>query len=237
MTTQRTKSSVLTKLVPALTAAALALSWSVLREQGVSQEARDTYFTEVRDAVESVPMTIGPWVGREVELQPAAEEVLNTNIGKQWLFEDLDTGRIVQVLIVHCRNTKDMQGHYPPRCYPNAGWTYDEQDGRELTTVPFGFERAPATTYEFSVFDEGSVRTLHVLNFLALPAESGAIEPDLAGVNRASRSRVTARLGGANVQFLSAEKLDTGPGSVVELFMSELEPAVRTIVEGVSDEP
>lgn len=233
---KRRKQHIVVRLAPALAALSLVFAWWMLREQGVGDDTRAAYFASVRQAVEEVPLTIGPWVGTPVDLQEAATEILNPNIGRQWVFENVDTGQVIQVLIVHCQSTKDMLGHYPPQCYPNAGWAFDPATDRELTTVPFGGGEIPATRYTFTVFRNGSLVSLNVLNFLALPAQTGGLEPDMAGVNDASRSRVTASLGGANVQLLSSERLDTGPGSAVERFMGALEPVVRTIVEGVPDE-
>jgi hypothetical protein len=226
----------LSYLIPVASALILIGAWAFMRQPGVASERIETYHRLIQTRVEEVPRVIGPWAGEPVPVQQAAETLLDPNATLQLKFEHIDTGEVVQLLIVHCGNTKDMIGHYPPRCYPNAGWDYSAATDRERVTIPFNGRNMPATMYTFTRFDSAanSMRTLHVLNFFATPNDEMMLQPDPRGVDRMSRDRRIASLGAANIQVLSSRPLRP-EDEVVRLLIREIEPVLRSILEGVDD--
>jgi len=223
-------------LIPTFTALLLMVAWASFRGGGASSEKIEAYHDAVAAHVEEIPRVVGPWSGQDVAIQPAAQQLLSPNAVLQRRYENIDTGEVVQLLIVHCKNTKDMIGHYPPRCYPNAGWGYEAETDREAIEIEFQGRPMPATRYRFTRFDSAteSVQALNVINFFATPNEAGLLQPDTQGVNEMSRSRRVANLGAANIQILSSRPLDPNE-TIVRLLIEEIEPTVRTIMEGVTD--
>ena len=230
--------SIVSWLAPVASAALLLAAAVLYREPPAPSGALDAYHASVKREVESIPLVIGEWVGRDVEPQPEARELLRPNVIRQIRYEHVDTGEVMQLLIVHCRNTMDMLGHFPPMCYPNAGWEYDAETDREPVTILLDGRAMPAMRYTFSRFESGlnAVVSLSVLNFFATPNGALALQATPSEVDEMSRSRRLASLGAANVQLLSSRPLELGPGSVVERVVSVIEPALVRIMNGAHDE-
>jgi hypothetical protein len=194
----------------------------------------DEYFADVRESIERIPYRIGPWIGRDGTPSESAQRLLKPNKIMQRDYTDPATGAQVSLLIVHCGDTRDMEGHWPPNCYPRAGW--------DLTTRPtdasFALEGVsyPAKRYAFEKGTSVAARTrLEILNFFVLPGEDSAIVADMSDVNRASQRRTTAGLGAAQVQILLPSGLsDEAKRAVVEEFTRAVGPTVRVIAQGVS---
>ena len=87
----------------------------------------DEYHSRCRSAIEQLPTQVGHWMGREVPLPQPALDLLDPNAQRNIRFTDFSpmglTGpdRRISVMIVQCKLARDMQGHYPPRCYPAQG--------------------------------------------------------------------------------------------------------------------
>src|SRR5690606_34429817 len=95
---------------------------------------RDAYFERVATAVESTPYAIGDWRGEDEEVIQAARKLLRPNGMVQRRYVQPGGGGF-GLLVVHCKDVRDMEGHYPPICYPSQGWT---ADGRSSETITIG---------------------------------------------------------------------------------------------------
>ncbi len=190
----------------------------------------DEYFAQVRSRVEAIPYKIGPWLGRDTDISVAAVRLLKPNIIVQRHYIDQETGRSVQLLVVHCGDTRDMRGHYPPVCYPAHGW---KSDSSQSTTVRVQGLLLPATQYHFSTVMNGVQRRMSVINLFVVPREDVQFFADMDGLERASQDFYGAGLGAAQVQIVSmSDEVDLTSDAVVEKFFESLEPVLRVIAEG-----
>lgn len=193
-----------------------------------AQEYRDA----VRDAVEGLPYFIGRWKGFDIDTPPAAIQLLKPNVIKQRRFVDTSTGRAFSVLIVHCSDTRDMRGHYPPVCYPAHGW---QEVDVTPTTITIGGQAYPARTYDFARVVEGVEQRLHIFSFFVLP--DGSIVADDAALDRWSSKRYATQLGAAQFQVVGGENLpESERREVVDEFVRALEGPIRIIARGVRDD-
>ncbi|MFW6061969.1 MAG: exosortase-associated EpsI family protein, partial [Planctomycetota bacterium] len=115
-----------TILVRAATATlTLAIIGGALAERlsyGSADEA-DPYHRRVAERIANIPYTIGDWKGEDVSVPRSAVELLQPNALCSRQYRNQKTGQVLSLLVVHCRDARDMTGHYPPVCYPAHGWT------------------------------------------------------------------------------------------------------------------
>lgn len=223
---------ILSKGAPAVTAAILLL---IIVSGGVGAKSvpgGEEYHERVRGAIESMPYKIGAsWVGADIDTPPAVISLLRPNKIMQRRYRNLDNGRTFSVLIVHCGDVRDMVGHYPPRCYPAHGWT-------QVAASPASFELAggsfPATDYRFERVIDGMGQRMRVFGFFVVPTGRAEIAGDYDSLIAASRGRVSASLGAAQIQIIGGESLSPGEHKeIVEMFVRTLGPIIRVIGEGV----
>lgn len=212
------------RLAPIASALALVAMWSI---RGISVgPAPDTtaYFAEVAAQIETLPYKIGDWIGTDVEVQPAAVQLLNPNKLLQRRYRNTETGQSAQVLIVHCGNTRDMLGHFPPVCYPAHGWVQLEA---HPTQVRITETDNPAMAYRFKR-SLGEIETeMVVTNFFVLPGTVQITAPDMKALNEAAQSLSASALGSAQVQIVTDPELsDKQRAEIVDGFLRALEPMI-----------
>lgn len=218
------------RAAPALAAVVLLLLLLTRPFEVRDVPGTDEYFAQVRTRVESIPYKIGSWLGRDVDVSVAAVRLLKPNIIVQRQYTDQDSGRSVQLLVVHCGDTRDMRGHYPPVCYPAHGW---RRVASESTQVRVRGLLLPATLYHFSSFVNGVERHMHVVNLFVVPREDAQFYADMDGLERASQDVIGAGLGAAQIQIVSmGDEVDLTSDAVVEKFFESLEPVLQVIAEG-----
>lgn len=192
----------------------------------------ERYFDSIRLAAEAIPYKIGPWLGEDMTVAPAAVKLLQPNSIIQRQYADPSTGRTLHMLFVHCGNTLDMQGHYPPVCYPAHGW---REVDRKPVSVPAASASLPATRYTFSRVMDGLERRMSVINLIVVPRNDEQFFADMTALNRASQSVRTAGLGAAQVQIVSMnDQVDLERDPAVAQFMQAIDPVLRVIAEGVT---
>jgi len=193
------------------------------------------YFERVKAEVEEIPYVIGDWLGRDVAPQEAAGRLLRPNAIMQRVYRNGVTGDRLTLLVVHCSDARDMEGHYPPVCYPSSGWTSVSGWPQEAT-AEIGAVAAPARVYRFSKATEGLTQTNEVLNFFVLPREHTQIAADMEAVERATRSRRLTKMGAAQIQILTPASMgEEEREEAVATFLRALEPLIWTISEGVRE--
>lgn len=222
------------RLGPFVSAALLVAVMVVRGFAPVATTGVDDYFDRVRETIERVPYRIGPWIGRDGVPSESAQRLLKPNKIMQRDYVDPSTGAQVSLLIVHCGDTRDMEGHWPPNCYPRAGWNLSapaENGSFSIDGVTY-----PAKRYSFERGTSPIDRArLNIFNFFVLPGETSAIVADMDDVTRASQRRTTAGLGAAQVQILTPTGLDDAQRrEVIEQFTRAVEPTIRAIAQGVS---
>jgi len=188
------------------------------------------YFADVKHRVNALPMLLGTWAGTDTDVAPQATELLKPNVILQRQYEDLASNDWFNLLIVHCGEVGDMLGHYPPRCYPNHGWVIDQTN---TDTLKLGSDSIPATTYELSWSNDRSRMPLRISNFFIVPSSAGSFAPDMEALRSATRTRLSASLGAAQVQIITPGTMpEERVREITRLVMPAIEDAVRTIADG-----
>ena len=160
---------------------------------------------QVRASFGSVPYRIGDWVVGEAEpvVPVAAVEILHPNVILSRRYMNTGDGRWLSLLIVHCSDARDMQGHYPPNCYPANGWTLDAQ--RDCS-VPLQGQEIEMRIYDFRrMRGWANEERLRVFNYFMLPNGDTALA--MSAVKRLAGRYSTSVQGVAQVQLMASEDL------------------------------
>lgn len=196
--------------------------------------ADQAYFDGVAAAIAGIPYRIGPWIGADVEAQAPAIKLLRPNKLLQRRYLTSDGSSSFSLLLVHCSDARDMQGHYPPVCYPAHGWVIDESERTEFVLGP---SRIPSMVYRLSSIRQGEERTMTILNFFAVPSGGESLAADMAAVNRASATTARSGLGAAQFQLIVPGRV---PSDEMTRLMQEvgpaIEPPIRKVIHGVGTE-
>jgi hypothetical protein len=157
----------------------------------------------VAAALHDAPYLIrGRWVGRDIAVPPAAKKLLHTNAILSRRFERIGGGATVRLLLVHCTDVRDMGGHYPPVCYPSAGWTPVDAERPDAIELLVGGQPLPLRVYEFSRI-EGGVREsrIRVFNVFILP--DGSLTTNIGQVRGRGERRAVSARGVAQLQVVT----------------------------------
>ncbi len=216
----------LPKLVaPALTVSCLALLHAQISKYA-SVDDKSAFHAAVAERVRMYPARIADWTGVETPLPAAAQQLLRPNVQFARRFTQESTGRRVNVLLIHCRDARDMSGHYPPNCYPANGWT-PEGNARVSTWTMWGRE-VPVAEYAFTRREiQGDLRAV-VYDFFILP--TGAFVTEMNDVRRASGDYRMRPYGAAQFQVVFDASVPEDERRQVALRLLEpLGPAVDVL--------
>ncbi|MEM6333617.1 MAG: exosortase-associated EpsI family protein [Planctomycetota bacterium] len=190
----------------------------------------DAYHERVKAAIDALPYSFDAWVGVDGTVPEAAVQMLHANRILSRRFEHMPTGRSVQVLIVHCTDSRDLIGHYPPVCYPANGWSTRAEEPIDLSHAT-GAD-VSATKYRFGRGDAVDEQEMDLFNFMVLP--DGTLAPDMRAVERASQDYRKKFFGAAQVQILVPTDLDVDVQTeLAGRFIELLEPVLDEIRSGV----
>lgn len=194
----------------------------------------------IREAVAEVPFLVeARLAGEEQPLPTPAMELLKPNAVLSRTYTDLSTGREYGFVIIHATDLNDMIGHYPPICYPSAGWTplggADGDEAPRQLTLELGFAELPVRLYRYMRLDAlGREVEVRVLNGFILP--DGSTSTDMETLRARAGRRALAAAGAAQFQMLvpaaypEAEVVDA-----MEAIIRSAEPLVRQM--GLGGEP
>ena len=208
------------------------------------------YFDRVKGTIEGVPMQSGPWLGVEIPVIAAAQDLLQPNKIMQRRYTNAETREWFDLLIVHCGDVRDMLGHYPPVCYKANGWTLGQRtpmtvgivsatrdvevDGTDNSSAA-GVIEAPATRYAFTREVEFVEEQIRIINLFALPKSESDVSfgRDLSLPDRAGRFRSRARLGSAQVQIIVPAEMDAPRrDEIVATAMELISPVLLDVERG-----
>ncbi len=207
---------------------ACALGASMAMRERVPDVA--PYFDRVATTIRAMPYSVGSWVGRDAEVVAAARELLKPNEILQRRYTRLEDGMWFDVIVVHCGDVRDMEGHYPPVCYRAAGW--DVAEGEAATALLDG-QSIPATEYEVTFRHSRAVGPMRIVNFFAMPGRGAQFARDMGALNEVARSSAKAQMGVAQIQVLTPVAMD--PATRQELMpavWAMLEPVIQEVVRG-----
>lgn len=214
----------------------IGLLGAVVAEQNTHLKPRDVapYHARAKVAIEAVPYSIagGLWTGKDEELPQAAQTLLRPNAWINRTYRENDTSafsrrsRAVSLLIVQCRDSNDMLGHYPPICYPNSGKTQIYTAARQWKV---GDITIPGTEYRFSSRADGRDTITTVYSFLIVP--NHGIAPTMKDVEATAEDYQERYFGAAQFQvvFESAAGADRPVSERDEIFTTLMTPNISLI--------
>lgn len=212
---------------------ALAAAGTLNPEAPANTEA---YFEGVARTMDRLPYRIGSWIGTDLSsAPPQVLEMLRPNrVIHRAYSRERDQFRLV---MVHCTDAQDMQGHYPKRCYPATGWNFT---GSETVRAKYSSQERDLTIFRFSrTGDFGRPMSITIGLFFALPTQgmpepAEAIYADLSGVRGASENRRRNLLGSAQFQIIfDSDKPSDEVVRVVEEIAPALDPVIEAVAEGL----
>ncbi|MDZ4755833.1 MAG: exosortase-associated EpsI family protein [Phycisphaerae bacterium] len=190
------------RAAPLLTLAVLIASPAVIARPITSADDIER-LEAIKVAMESVPTRIGDWIGIDVAVPTEATEILNANALLSREYSEIGGRSIpnkVTMALIHCRDVRDMNGHWPLNCYPQSGWSIDkvvdrvDVPGPNDVTYPFAWCR-------FTIADgTGALRSMSVLYAFVLP--DGRLETDMRSLGATSTRRRDSAKGVAQFQFV-----------------------------------
>ena len=167
----------------------------VVRIDPSDSQAIDAYHEHVAEVIDAIPEKYQGWTSRDVPLPQSATSLLNPNaiIAREYIH--MERGVVATLMIVQCKDSRDMGGHYPPVCYPANGWLKDTDapefgrvDGQDLRI--YGFNRVVGK----------ADRSMTIYSLFALP--TGVLTGSMKDVRRLSANYTYRKYGAAQLQVL-----------------------------------
>jgi len=190
------------RAAPLLTLAVLIASPAVIARPVTSADDIER-LGAIKVAMEAVPTRIDDWIGIDVAVPTEASEILNANALLSREYSQIGKSGVatkVTMALIHCRDVRDMNGHWPLNCYPQSGWSIDkvidriDVPGPNDVTYPFAWCR-------FTIADgTGIQRAMTVLYAFVLP--DGRLETDMRSLGATSTRRRDSAKGVAQFQFV-----------------------------------
>jgi hypothetical protein len=182
----------------------------------------EPYHRAVRMAIDAVPARIDAWVGTDGKVPASAVALLKPNRIVSRCYVNTQSLQQFNLLIVHCRDARDLAGHYPPNCYPSAGWT---ARGARACEWQIDDWHVTGMRYEFR---KDLVGHDTVVNLLILP--DGTLVRDMNAVRRLAADYRTHFYGAAQIQLVFPESMPERTRSqVTRRVLRELRPVVDAI--------
>ena len=184
----------------------LGLLGGIVAQDSTHLQPRDVdpYHRHAKEVLEAWPKAIpeGDWVTEEDRLlPPAAEQLLHPNVEIDRLYTSRTlfiNGLPAQasLLLVQCKDSRDMAGHYPPICYPAAGEQLEYANPFSITTsgvtisgMEYHFQRKAIPLWRRCVYD-----------FFIVPGKG--FVSDMAGVRKAAADYQRRYYGAAQFQLV-----------------------------------
>jgi len=189
----------LAKFVPpalaAVMAAGLALQMGAYRTGDTTATA--VFHARVKAAVDAIPMHIGSWEATTDKLPEAAGQLLRPNVTLCRTYHDPQQPW-AKLIVIHCKDSRDMSGHYPPNCYRGSGWS---QTGDPLIRQRQLWGRTvPIAEYGFTRSELRGPITWTIYDFFVLPL--GGFVTSMSEIQKASGDYRTRPYGAAQIQVI-----------------------------------
>jgi hypothetical protein len=235
-------------ITPPLLAASLLAG--IVRENSHHVKPTDVepYHAKAAQAVKSVPYLVGNWFGHDDDIPAAAQKLLRPNaiLSRTYTYNEGGAANRRQhkasLLIVQCRDSRDMVGHYPPICYRAHGMTAERFAGCELRpeagvvrTVQVAQTPIDLTEYRFTQLYQGQVLRTTVYNFFIVPKKH--VVPDMKAVETAAEDYQQRYYGAAQFQvvFHSLASVDLSQAERDDIFATLMAPnltLIQTLTSG-----
>jgi hypothetical protein len=181
-------------VLAALLLGCLAFTKTVLFRVPVLAEA---YHRRVTVAAEASPTHFGSWVSFDSPVPEAAMTMLRPNATISRRFTNVETGDGATLLLVQCRDARDLFGHYPPVCYAAHGFRLVQSAARDWDADGLTIH---GMAYTFSSTNPDELTSMVIYDFMILP--NGTTCRDMDGVYASARDPRRRKLGAAQLQVL-----------------------------------
>jgi len=195
----------------------------------------EPYHIRAKIAIESIPSMISSWNGVDADQEIPREAQVLLKPNKLFCRRYSDTSLIslttsyprqATLLIVQCKQSEDMLGHYPRNCYPAQGHelVYSQPNNWKI-----GDFTIPGTEYQFTLNKWGQQIRTTVYNFLVIPNEG--ICRDMDAVREAAADYQQRYYGAAQFQvvFSAPANADLSKQERDEIFRTLMKPVVPVI--------
>lgn len=166
---------------PVLTAAAAAIL--ALATGGIGYRLLERHYAQPMtsiplppDTLTRLPMQIGQWRGRDVEMDERVIQATDSDASLSRVYSRPGDSRHVTFYVAYGIRGRDLVPHRPEVCYPGAGWTL-LSDRTVSLALPDG-ETLPCRVFRFSRSGL-NVETVRVMNFFLI---DGQFYPDLSDI-------------------------------------------------------
>lgn len=214
-------------LAPILTLILLGL---MLREVSLRPTAADAipFHAAAAASIKGIPLDIGDWKGRDQPLPTSATALLRPNATLSRTFVNAKTSERVTLLIVQCRDARDMAGHYPPICYPNSGWLM--QGEPSPIRLPFEQQGIEAVRYQFKKANFDRDDHAIIYGFFAIPGPG--YKPDMPSIRKIAADYTSRGFGAAQLQIVFNT---TVPQAREEEIVTEMLASIAPTVKLLAD--
>lgn len=214
------------RMIITVIAAAMLVAVAFSQRVSVDQDAVEAYHARMKLAIEAMPIDYAGWTSSEVPIPPSATKLLRPNaiIAREYRTQDRG-GISATILVVQCADIRDMQGHYPPNCYPAHGWSAGEQ------AIDARFGSLDTVRYEFNRTAGNQESGITVYNLFFLP--SGTVTHSMDAVRKAGADYVVRPYGAAQLQVVINSGVAREQHAWILDEMSAIaRPVVETLLKG-----
>ncbi|HYO11379.1 MAG TPA: hypothetical protein VER17_20610 [Tepidisphaeraceae bacterium] len=208
----------------------------IVAEQRTHLKPQDVepYHARAAAAIGEIPYIMGTWTGEDKKVPLAAQKLLRPNVILSRAYVDSSpsqashVARSASLLVVQCRDSRDMVGHYPPICYRAQGKTQDEKySGPRDWQV--GGKTISGYEYQFTEVWHGQTFRTTVYNFLIVPGRG--IVRDMKGVEEAAEDYQQRHYGAAQFQvvFGGLASADRSREERDEMFAALIGPNLKVL--------
>ena len=248
-------------LISPLLSAALLAGIVAEHRHYLKPEDFEPYHVQAKAAIESLPYSIPPFSGADNDDVPKEAQILlkpNKILSRRYTdasVASLNHPRSANLLIVQCKQSGDMVGHFPPICYPSHGWeNISDLSQPGAAQYATGFvswvqslcgsdkstkglardwivadQRIGGMEYQFRQTENGQTKICTVYNFMVVPGRG--IVRDIQGVEEAAEDYQQRYYGAAQFQvvFQSSSSEQMTREQRDEVFTTLMQPAVPVI--------
>ena len=213
----------LTRLASPALAAALVGGLALQMRTFAVADDTTAFHARVKAAVEAIPARIGDWEGVESAVPDAAGQLLRPNVLFARTYHETNGPLWAKLIVIHCKDTRDMSGHYPPNCYSGSGWT--QQGEPAMRQFQLWGRTVPVAEYRFTRVEFRGTIDWRIYDFFVLP-RAGFVT-SMTEIQNASGDYRTRPYGAAQIQVIMDAQMESADRErVLHLMLDPLGPVI-----------
>ncbi len=202
----------------------------VLRVDPGNKVEVDAYHERVAQVINEMPVDFNGWVGQQVPLPQSAIKLLDPNALVARQYFNAEKNLTATLLIVQCRDTRDMAGHYPPQCYPASGWMEFEENLAQM----YSLEDYTLRKYRYHRITGQMERDITVYSLFALP--TGELTTSMRDVRRLGANYDYRKYGAAQLQVVIGGDVDpTDHDWILNEMIQIARPSIEMVLDAHPD--